>query len=71
MHVHAVLSDFDDAACDVGAVVADALQGGQDIGEDEALFDGAEAAAQAVDVAGADLLLELIYHLLKRLNLHG
>lgn len=71
MHVHAVLSDFDDTACDVGAVVADALQGGQDIGEDEALFDGAEAAAQAVDVAGADLLLKLVDDLFKGLDQHG
>ncbi len=69
--VHVALGRVEDAARDVGAVVRDALDVGQEIRPDEAGHDRTGAFLQAQDMSGAQLLRYGVDDLLERLRLLG
>ena len=64
--VHIMVCGIHNAAGDVGAVVADTLQGGQQIGPDEAGLDGAVALLQTQDVVQTHLFLQIVDDLFQR-----
>ena len=69
--VQVVRLAFDDTDGDVGAVVGDALEVGQQVIENKAQLNGALSRLEPVDVAHLDLLNELVDGLLQRLHLPG
>ena len=74
MAVQVVRLAFDDADGDIGAVVGDALEVGQQVVQDKAQLDGALPGLQPADMAHPDLLDQLVNGLLQRLHLfrsHG
>ena len=71
MGVHIVVVQVDDAAGDVGAVVAGAFQAGQQVGPDKAGLNAAVALLEPQNVAGAHLLFQNVDDLFQRLHLVG
>ena len=71
MQVIACMAHFNNAACDVGAVVSHTLQIRQHIRPDKAHFDGAAALLQTTDVAGTKLFLQRVDHFFERLHKSG
>ena len=69
MGVELVLRHFDHGYRDVGAVVRDALVGGEQVIQHEAVLDGAGAGLQAGDVAGLDLAHQAVHHFFQGLDL--
>jgi len=67
--LHIVLSNLQQAYCDVGAVVTDTLNVGQVVVEYKAQLNGAFAALQTCDVAALGLINQLVDNVLDRLNL--
>ena len=61
MHIHVVMSHIHNAAGDIGTVVADALQGSQQIRPDKSGFDGAASLLQTQNVMDAEFrMMQLI-----------
>ena len=69
--VEGIVLYLDDGHGDVGAVVGDALIVVEQIGEDEALFDGAHALLEALDVPVFHLGGELVDDLFQRFHPGG
>jgi len=69
--VHVGAAGLDDGACNVGAVVSHTLKVGEKVGPYKAGLDAALALLHTHDVAVAQLILQIVNHLLQRLDLQG
>ena len=67
--VHVMVMQVDDTDGNIGAMVADTLQTGEQIRPDKARLDAAAALLQAQDVAGTHLFLQIVNDLLQRFYL--
>ena len=68
VQVHVVLCHIKNATGNVGAVVRDALEVGQNIREDKTKLDATKALLQTNGVTELDLIAKIVDDLLKRLN---
>ena len=71
MEIHHIVGGVDHTPGNVGAVVRGALQVCQQVQPGKAGVDGAVSLLQAQDMAGTQLFLQLVNHLLQRLHLGG
>ena len=71
VHTETVVCDLDHAARNVGAVVGNAFQIGQQIGKDKSKLDRAFADAESFDLVGAESDLKIVDDLLQRFHADG